>query len=198
MSLASNTAMLWADWLDLLQHMLMFSAVSVGGPLAMVSEMHRYIVTEQHWLTDIQFNASVVIAQAAPGPNVLFVALLGWNIGMNVGGYGTAFFALLVSMIGILLPSSTMIFITSRWVYRNRDRRLVRAFKQGMSPVVISMLIASGWILATANTEAKHDWPLWLVTIITTLLVLRTKLHMFLLLAAGAVLGSLGLLYIPS
>jgi chromate transporter len=67
-----------------------------------------------------------------------------------------------------------------------------------MSPVVISMLIASGWILATANTEAKHDWPLWLVTIITTLLVLRTKLHMFLLLAAGAVLGSLGLLYIPS
>ena len=47
--------------------------------------MHRYLVGSQHWLSDAQFNASIAIAQAAPGPNVLFVALIGWHVGLNAG-----------------------------------------------------------------------------------------------------------------
>ena len=43
-------------------------------------------MADQHWLTDSQFTSSVALAQAAPGPNVLFVALMGWNVGLNAGG----------------------------------------------------------------------------------------------------------------
>jgi chromate transporter len=85
------------------------------------------------------------------------------------------------------------VFITAGWVQRNRNLKVVRAFKQGMSPIVIAMLIASGWTLATANTEAAHDWPLWVITTLTTLIVWRTKVPMLWLLAAGAVLGASGL-----
>ena len=57
----------WSDWQDLFKHLLAYSVASIGGPLGLVSELHRYLVTQQHWLTDGQFNASVVLAQAAPG-----------------------------------------------------------------------------------------------------------------------------------
>ena len=124
----------------------------------------------------------------------MFVALMGWNIGMNAGGYGLAGFAAMLSMIGILLPSSALIFVTARWVQKHSEMRAVRAFKVGLSPVVISMMIAAGWLLATANTESFRDWPLWLLAAISTLIVWRTKIHMLLLLAIGAVLGASGLL----
>jgi chromate transporter len=52
--------------------------------------MHRFLVEQHHWLTQAQFNAVDRLAQAAPGPNVLFVALMGWNVGMNAGSSAAA------------------------------------------------------------------------------------------------------------
>ncbi len=193
MTLQNDVVMLWADWWDLFQHFLSYSIASIGGPLVLLPEMHHYMVTEQHWLTDGQFSASIVLAQAAPGPNILFVALMGWNIGLNAGGYLAGFGGALLCMVGMLLPSSAVVFITAGWVQRNRNLKVVRAFKQGMSPIVIAMLMASGWTLATANTEAAHDWPLWVITTLTTLIVWRTKVPMLWLLAGGAVVGASGL-----
>lgn len=183
-----------ADWLDLFRHFLTYSIMSIGGPFGLLPEMHRYLVSEHQWLSDAQFSASVVLGQAAPGPNILFIALMGWNLGLNEGGMFTPVLAAIVCLSGILLPSSALLFVTARWVYRNRDMRAVRAFKQGMSPVVISMLIASGWLLASAGKDVARDWRFLLVTAVTTLLVWRTRVHMLTLLAAGAVLGASGLL----
>ena len=39
-------------------------------------DMHRYVVVEHGWISDAQFTSSIAIAQAAPGPNVLFVAVI--------------------------------------------------------------------------------------------------------------------------
>jgi len=194
MSTFLSISMTWSDWLYLLQSFLLFSIMSIGGPLVLLPEMRRLLVGEQGWLTDEQVSASVVIAQAAPGPNVLFVALLGWNVGLNAGGYWTALLGATICMVGILLPASALIFATSHWVHHNRNRLVVKAFKQGMSPVVIAMLICSGWILATAGTNARTDWPLWLVSAITTLLVIWGRIHMLWLLLVGGALGALGLL----
>ncbi len=76
------------DWLALFGHFVAMSLLSIGGAITTAPEMHRYTVDEQHWLSDAQFNASVALAQAAPGPNVIFIAVLGWQIGVNSGhGY---------------------------------------------------------------------------------------------------------------
>jgi chromate transporter len=187
-------AMLWTDWFNLFKHFASISIASVGGPLVMLPAVHQFLVEQQNWLTDAQFRASIVIAQASPGPNVMFVALMGWNIGLNAGGFGWAAFSAIICMVGILLPSSLLIFVTARWVQKHQHLRAVRAFKLGLSPVVISMMIAAGWLLATANTTMTHDWPLWVVAAVTTLIVYRTKVHMLFLLAIGAALGASGLL----
>lgn len=194
MNAAPTIVMYLADWFDLFSQFLYYSIVSISGPLVLLPEMRQYLVVEQHWLTDAQFSASIVLAQAAPGPNILFVALMGWNIGLNAGSIFAAVGAGLLCMVGILLPSSTIVFVTAGWVQRNSQLLPVRAFKQGMGPVVIALLIASGWTLATANTTASHDWPLWVVTAVATMIVWRTKIPMLWLLAAGGVLGATGVL----
>ena len=183
----------WSDWLHLFGHFASLSLLAVGGAITTAPDMHRFLVDQQHWLTDSQFNASITIAQAAPGPNVLFIALMGWNVGLNAGGLQTALVGVLVSMAGIMVPSSTLTYLASRWSHENRELRAVRAFKQGMTPIVIALLIATGWILASAHGDPAHDWPLWLVTVVTTLVVWRTRLHLLWLLAAGAALGWFGL-----
>ena len=181
------------DWLDLFAHFATLSLLSVGGAVTTAPDMHRFLVDGRHWLTDPQFSASIAIAQSAPGPNVLFVALMGWNVGLNAGGLPLAALGLVVSMAGILLPSTTLSYLAARWSQANRELRGVRAFKQGMAPIVVALLVATGWILATGSNYAVRDWPLWLVTGVTALVVWRTKLHLLWLLGAGALLGWFGL-----
>lgn len=186
------TALSAADWFSLFSHYLLLSLLSVGGAITTAPDMHRYIVERQGWLTDAQFSASVAIAQAAPGPNVLFVALLGWNVGFNSGGVPMALLGLVVAMTGILLPSTTLTYVAASWGHRNRELRAVRAFKQGMTPIVVALLVATGWVLATGSEYRLHDWPMWLLTVVSALLVWRTKIHLLWMLGAGALLGWLG------
>lgn len=183
-----------ADWLSFFLHYLALSLLSVGGAITTAPDMHRYLVAERQWLTDPQFSASVALAQAAPGPNVLFVALLGWNVGVNAGGWPLALLGMALAMTGILLPSTTLTYLAARWGHKNRELRAVRAFKQGMAPIVIALLVATGWILATGNRYELRDWPLWLLAGVTALIVWRTKVHLLWLLGAGGLLGALGAL----
>jgi chromate transporter len=179
----------WHDWLGLFIQYLMLSLLSVGGAISTTSEMHRYLVDQNHWLTQSQFNASIAIAQAAPGPNVLFVALMGWNVGINTGSLWVGLLGVCVTMIGIMLPSTTLTYLAAQWGHRNRDLRIVRAFKQGMAPIVIALLISTGWILAVGNDKPAEDWRLWLLTIFSALIIWRTRIHMLWLIGAGALLG---------
>jgi chromate transporter len=160
--------------------------------------MHRYLVSEQNWISESQFTSSIALAQAAPGPNVLFVALLGWNVGLNaaigttIAPWVYGMFGVLVTMVGILLPSTTLTFAAARWGHQNRELRAVRAFKQGLAPVVIALLIATGWILASGHGSVVEHWSVWLLSLLSAVLIWRTRLHLLWLLGAGALLGWMG------
>ena len=184
----------WLDfWLQFFLHFVSLSLLSVGGALTTAPEMHRFLVDRQGWLSHTQFNASIALAQAAPGPNVLFVALIGWNIGLNAGGWWTALAGVGLSMLGILLPSTLLTYNAARWSHRNRHLRVVRAFKQGMAPVVVALLMATGWILAsTSSAETATPWKVLALSTAAALVVWRSKIHVLWLLAAGALLGWFG------
>ena len=192
MTEAPQLVFAWQDWGTLFVHYLSLSLLSIGGAITTASDMHRFLVDEQHWLLDEQFNASIAIAQAAPGPNVLFIALMGWNVGLNAGGMLTGLLGVFIAMLGILIPSTTLTYLAAQWGHHNRELRAVRAFKQGMAPIVVALLIATGLILAQANGSDVKNWPLWLLTALTALVVWRTKTHLLWLLAAGALMGWFG------
>ncbi|MBU1361237.1 MAG: chromate transporter [Gammaproteobacteria bacterium] len=189
------------DWLALFAQYMMLSLISISGAITTVPDMQRYLVDQNGWLTNAQFSSSIAIAQAAPGPNVLFVALMGWNVGLNAGGgIGAGVHAWLlglmgmaITMGGILIPSTTLTYLATRWGHRNRTRRGVRAFKQGMAPVVVGLLLSTGWVLiASSQRSAAPAWHLWLLAGVTAFIVWRTRIHLLWLLGFGALLGFLG------
>jgi chromate transporter len=128
------------------------------------------------------------------------IALMGWNVGLNAGGglgagwaaVSMALLGVLITMVGIMLPSATLTYVTTQWAHRNRELRAVKAFKAGMAPLVIALLIATGWLLTGDHEHPARDWPMWALTGATTLIVWKSKTHLLLLLAFGALLGALG------
>ena len=189
-----------SDWLALFNHFLSLSLLAVGGAIITAPDMHRFLVDDNQWLTEQQFSSSIALAQSAPGPNVLFVGLMGWNVGLNAGaGLGGGWISVALSamgmvlgLLGIMLPSSVLTYTTTRWAHKHRDNRGVKAFKQGMAPVVIALLLSTGWLLTASHNEASRDWPLWLLTLVAMVLVWRTRIHLLWLIGAGAMLGAVG------
>jgi chromate transporter len=181
------------QWFALFTHFLLLSLLAVGGAITTAPDMHRYIVERQGWLSDPQFNASIAIAQAAPGPNVLFIPLLGWQTGLALGGsYWAAAAGLSATFIGILLPSSVLTFAATRWLHHNPEHIIARASKASLAPISIALLIATAWLLTAVHSHPGKDWPLWLLTATCLAIAWRTKAHLLWLLGAGALLGALG------
>ena len=170
-----------ADLLGLFGHFLMLSLLAVGGAISTAPDMHRYLVIDQHWITDTQFTTSVALAQAAPGPNLLFVAVLGWNVAGPLGALAT--------MLGIMLPSTTLALWATRWGDKRRETLGVRAFTSGLAPLTIGLLLATGWVL---TDPIRGHWGLMALVGLTVLVLLRTRLSPIWMVAAGMVVGALG------
>ena len=175
-----------AELFGLFTHFLVLSLLAVGGAITTVPDMHRYIVIQQHWLSDAQFTASIAIAQAAPGPNLLFVAVLGWNV---AGPLGT-----LATLTGILAPSTLLSLWASRWGGQRRETRGVRAFTSGLTPLTLGLLLSTGWVLAEPYLrDPQYRWGSLALIVVTVLVMTRTRISPMWLVALGAVAGVLGL-----
>jgi chromate transporter len=164
--------------LIILGHFAAISLVAVGGATAVVPEIHRQAVEIGHWMTDQQFADLFAIAQAAPGPNVVFVALVGWQ----AAGFPGA----LIAMIGMCTPSSILTFTVFRLWHRFKDRPWRQRVQDGLAPVTVGLIGASAFLLARAA-----DINIWaaLLTAASAVLTYGTRLNPLWLLGGGAVLG---------
>jgi chromate transporter len=169
-----------ADWFQLFLHFALLSLLAVGGAITTVPDMHRYVVKQQAWLSDAQLAASVALAQAAPGPNVLFVAVIGFNVAGLAG--------MVATMTGTLLPSTTLALSASRWGRRHDESRFMRAVKVGLAPLSIGLLLTTAWLLL--RPTAAH-WGSYLLVALAIAVMLRTRISALWLIAAGAVAGLL-------
>jgi len=171
----------WADLAALFGHFLTLSLLAVGGAITTAPDMHRYLVTQQGWLSDAQFTASIAVAQAAPGPNVLFVAVLGWNVAGAAGA--------VAALAGMLGPSTVLALWATRWGEARRETRGVRAFTTGMAPLTLGLLLATGWLLAVP--AQGHAGALALV-VLAALVMSFARISPLWLVVAGAAVGALG------
>jgi len=170
-----------ADMAALFGHFLLLSLLSIGGAIATAPDMHRFLVQEHRWIGDAQFTSSIALAQAAPGPNLLFVPVLGWNV---AGAWGLA-----AAMVGILLPSSLLTYTAARWGRTRRESLAVRAFTHGMAPLTMGMLLSTGWVL---SQPFRHSLGATLLVLATVAVMARTRLNPLWLIGAGAVAGAFG------
>jgi len=188
------------DWFTWLGHCLLLSLLAVGGAMTTAPDMHRHLVQEHAWLSETDFSASMALAQAAPGPNVLFVAMLGWNVGWQAGtaaGWGTwsclwASLAAITTLTATVLPSSVLTYHLSRWLHPHRKRLPLQAFKQGTAPIVVGLLLSTGWLMLTAQASPDLMVRHGLLCLLVVGLAWRTRAHPLWLLGAGAAAGALG------
>jgi chromate transporter len=171
-----------AAWLSLVGNVMAVSILSVGGALTVAPELSRLLVDRLRLMDQASFATSVALAQAAPGPNALYSAVLGYQI----AGLGGA--ALL--LVAFMAPTTAVALVVARFGSARGHHRAVVALKAGLAPISIAMLVATAWILAS-QTPAPAPIA---VAAVTTLLVWRTRLHLLWMVGAGALLGILGVL----
>ena len=171
----------WPDLLALTGHFLMLSMLSIGGAIATAPDMHRYLVGERGWISETQFTDSVALAQAARGPNLLFVAVLSWNVSGPLGA--------LAAMAGMLAPSTVLTLAVTRWAHQRKESRGVRAFNAGLAPVTLGLLLATAWVLADPVKDRPGAWLLAGGAVVWMMATKRSPLWPV---AAGALVGALG------
>ncbi|WP_374341291.1 chromate transporter [Azonexus sp.] len=160
----------------------LLSFVAFGGATALLPEMHRVVVEQHHWLDDATFTHLYAIAQAAPGPNVLVVTLIGWEVAGPAGA--------LAATLAMCLPMSILIYLLiDRWE-GFAGRRWQKAVSLGVAPLAVGLIFSGATLIAQA---AGLGWAGAGLVLATVALNLRTKLHPLWLIAGGALLGLAGL-----
>lgn len=162
-------------------YFLMLSFLAVGGAPSVLPEMHRYVVEMNGWMTTTQFAELYTLAQVAPGPNVMYIPLIGWQVGGWAGALATT--------VAMLVPSATLTLLVARAYARHPKASLGIAIRRGLTPITIGLIFASAWILLPA---ANEDWRGYVLTALTVGVVLRTTLNPLWVLGAGAVAGMAG------
>ena len=175
MSGALTSEQLWA----LFTHFLSLSVLATGGAIALASDMHRYVVDEHGYLSHTQFVNSIALAQAAPGPNMLFVTVMGWQIAGAAGALATT--------MGLIAPALVFPLVVSRLSRRPRFERALAAFKRGLAPLALGLLASTCWLLVRQPPDV---WGAGIITACSLALLTFTRCPPVLMIALAGVAGA--------
>jgi chromate transporter len=173
----SDDAPLWA----LAVTFAVLSFFAIGGVPPILPEMHRQAVEVHGWIGSQRFADLFAIAQGAPGPNIVIVTLIGWEVARLPGAA--------VATLAMLGPSSLLVYFVGQAWHRFRFARWRIAVQSGLVPITIGLVAAAAFVLARA---ADRSIVAALVTLGTAAAVYFTRIHPLLFLAVGAALGALG------
>lgn len=159
---------------DLARTFAVLSLVSIGGVNALLPEIRRQVVEVHGWLDDAAFTSAFAISNAAPGPNVILVSLIGWQVA-GLGG-------LLVATLAIMLPSCTLAFFAGRAIARWSGSRAVAVIKGAWVPVGLGLMLASG---VSMMRTVDRDVVTVAISLATAAFVLVSRRNPLWALAAG-------------
>jgi chromate transporter len=161
------------------------SLLAFGGGNTILPEMQRQVVDVHHWMPASEFSALFALAQAAPGPNMMVVTLVGWHVAGWAG--------MLVTSLAKFGPSSIVTILAMHAWNRFKDRPWRRIAQKGLVPVTAGLVAASALLIAQASDTS---WFAWIITGVCALLAFRTRIHPLWLLGGGALAGLAVLPYI--
>lgn len=170
------------DIWDLFLHFMLLSLMAVGGVSAVLPDMQRYVVEAHQWMTAKQFADAYALGQAAPGPNMMFVTLVGWQVGGLIGA--------IAATAALIVPPVILTLLITRYSANNPDTPLGTAIRRGLAPITIGLMLASGWIL---TSSISHNWRGIALTLFTIAVVTQTRQNPLWLILLGAVLGITGI-----
>lgn len=161
----------------------LFSLLAVGGVNAVIPELHRQVVDLEGWMSSAEFASLFALAQAAPGPNVLIVSLIGWKVAGVPGA--------LVCTAGMCAPPALIAFAAGRLWDRYKHSPWRLAVERGLAPITIGLVLGSGCLLVRASGSR---WQIGAVAAASAVAACISAKNPLLWLAGAALLGAAGLL----
>ncbi|WHP07240.1 chromate transporter [Acinetobacter corruptisaponis] len=154
------------------------SLLAFGGGNAILPEMQHKVVTVHHWMTAEQFSSLFAMAQAAPGPNMMIVPLVGWHVAGTAG--------LLVTSLAKFGPSSIITIYALKFWQRFKAHPLRARFEKALKPITVGLVLVSAWLIADASAQ---NLLLVMIVIVTAILGMFKKVHPLWVMVLGAGLG---------
>jgi chromate transporter len=158
------------------------SLLAFGGGNTILPEMQRQVVEVHHWMTARDFSALFALAQAAPGPNLMIVPLVGWR----VAGWS----GLLVSSLAKFGPSSILTGLALGVWRRFKNKPWRRIVQAGLVPMTVGLVAASAALIVRASDQTLG---LVAITAVGAVVSLKTRAHPLWVLGGGALAGLVGI-----
>lgn len=162
----------------------LLSILAVGGGTAVLPEMQT-ILAHQFGIDHTQFVHIYSIGQLAPGPNMLMVLVIGYQIAGLIGAS--------VVLLSFFLPSSVLCFYVGRLWNRFGESPWRRSIQNALEPISIGLMSSGVYAVAKASVVSSITLALALVTLY---LILRTKINPVLVILGSGGLGALLMSYL--
>ena len=163
---------------QLCQYFLKLGTLGFGGPVALVSYMHRDLVVTRKWIDEDDYREGLALSQLAPGP---LAAQLGIYLGyVHYGVVGAT-----LTGLAFVLPSFLMVCFIG-WAYRAYEGLpWMQAIFYGVGAAVIGIVTISSYKLTTKSIG--KDLLLWGIFVVLAITTFWFETEMIgLILTAGA------------
>ena len=162
----------------------LLSILAVGGGTAVLPEMQT-ILAHQFGIDHTQFVHIYSVGQLAPGPNMLMVLVIGYQIAGLIGAG--------VVLLSFFLPSSILCFYIGRLWSRFGESPWRRSIQNALEPISIGLMSSGVYAVAKASIVSGTTLALVLVTLY---LILRTKINPVLVILGSGGFGALLMTYL--
>lgn len=165
-----------------------FSQLSVlgfGGGKGIIPQMHRDAVVTYQWITSDQFAQFYTIGKLVPGPTTVFAALIGYAAMPGRPWLGAA-----AATIGMFVPSSAIMIVVDVFWERFAASPWRAIVSHGLAPAIVGLVWSSVWTISRGTASGLVAYA---ITLVVTVLMLRTKLSAPLLIAASGAVGIIAL-----
>ena len=115
---------------------LLVGTFSFGGGYAMLGAIETTVVTNNQWITGLEFANMVGVSQVTPGPVSINLATY---IGYKLGGIPTA----IIATIGMIATGFTLVIIACKYIDKFRTNIYIEAIMQNLKPIIIALVISS-------------------------------------------------------
>lgn len=158
----------------------MAGALSFGGLAAVLSSLQNSLVSQHHLLSNEDFSRTYSLAVGAPGPNAIFLSLLGYRL---AGAPGAC-----LAGLAWALPTTFLLHQIGR-TGSTQAPAWMKATRKALVPIVAGMLTAGAMSTATSFALPAAQWGLSLSGLLW--LVLRPRWNPIWMVAACALIGAI-------
>lgn len=164
---------------ELVTYFLRLGLLGFGGPVALVGQMERELVSDKKWLTKEQMRETIAVCQSLPGP-------LAIQVGIYISYLRGGFWGAWAGGWAFILPNFIIVAaLGALYVYLG-DLKPVTAIFYGVSPAVIALILHSCYRLAKLGME---DWLQWAIAAVCLIVTVVLQAEVALLFIGAGLVG---------